>query len=465
MIDTPARTQVAVIGGGISGLATAFWLSRRDIAVLLLEARSRAGGTIETVRERGYLIELGPNSALNTTPLIGELAGQLGIAGELIFASDAARDRFILRDGRLQPVPLSPVGFLRSRLFSAGAKLRLLREPFIARGNDPEETIAAFVERRLGREFLDYAINPFVAGVYAGDPGLLSVAAAFPRLHRLEQRYGGVLKGAVAGKRERARRAKRGEVAKQAAKLFSFRTGLQALTDAMAQKLGERILLESPVQSIQPAGQGWKITFTREGGSKQVMADAVVIAAPADVAGRLIADLDGSLANELAAVHYPPVSMVFLGYEARAVARRLDGFGFLVPQVEGRSILGTIWSSTLFEERAPEGHVSFTTFIGGSRQPEMALRPESGLVETTCRELADILGITGEPAFVRVKRWKRAIPQYTTGYGAFLQRLETFEKRFPGLRFCANFTGGISIADCIQSANRTVSAIEDYFPR
>lgn len=459
------RKRVVIIGAGISGLTAAYWLFRRGIDVTVIEKRSRVGGTIETQRHDGFLVEMGPNNALETTPLIGALANELGIADQMVYASDAAKNRFIVRGGRLCPVPLSPGGFLRSHLFSARAKMRLLKEPFIPRGRDPEETIAAFVERRLGGEFLDYAINPFVAGVYAGDPNRLSVAAAFPKLYRLEQRYGSVLRGAVAGRKERKKRESGGEISKQAARLFSFKNGLSTLPAAIERTLGERIVLEGEVRSLQPVAGGWSVTFARGGSAQSLAADAVIISTPASAAAELVAPLDPTLAAELDSVIYPPVSMVFLGYEAGSIARTLDGFGFLVPEIERRSILGTIWSSTLFDGRAPDGYAAFTTFIGGSRQPELALQPEEALIESTGRELADFLKIQGGPAYAKVKVWKKAIPQYTTGYSEFLSHLVRFEERLPGLRFCANFKGGISVADCILSADATVSAIQDYFSR
>jgi oxygen-dependent protoporphyrinogen oxidase len=458
--------HIAVIGAGISGLTTAFWLARHGHTVTIIEERSRVGGTIESERENGFLIELGPNSALDTTPLIGRLTEQLGIGDQLVYANDAAQNRFIVRNGALQPVPLSPGSFITSPLFSARAKLRLLKEPFIAPGRDREETIAAFVERRLGREFLDYAINPFVAGVYAGDPRTLSVAEAFPKLHQLEQRFGSILRGAIAGKKDRKRRERRGEVSKQSAKMFSFRDGLSTLTDAMGAHLGGRILLKCTVDSIGPSpGGGYTVAYSSAGCAAALNADGVVISVPAKAAADLIAPHDSELAEALTAVIYPPVSMVYLGYPVDSIERKLDGFGFLVPEVEKRSILGTIWSSTLFPGRAPDGCAALTTFVGGSRQPGLALRPETDLLKSVAQELGDLLGVHSNPVFSRVKVWESAIPQYTVGYGRILNQLGKFEERMPGLRFCANFRGGISVADCIQSADRTVSALQDYFSR
>jgi oxygen-dependent protoporphyrinogen oxidase len=461
------KKRVVVIGGGISGLAVAFRLAKRGFDVKLLEKNRRVGGSIETIVEDGFLVELGPNSALETTSLIGELLRELGIEKELIYASDAARNRYILKRGRLVPVPMSPAAFLGTGLFSMRAKLRLLREPFVARGREDDESLASFVERRFGREFLDYAVDPFVAGVYAGDPERLSVAAAFPKLFELERKYGSVLKGAVAGRKDRKRKARRGEVSKQSAKLFSFENGLSTLIDALSARLADSIVTEAAVTGIEVrgtggAGGGFTVNFTAGGAPDSLEADALVLAAPAYEAGRMVKGIDSNLSSSLESIHYPPVSMVFCGYRKEDVGRPLDGFGFLVPARENRPILGTIWSSTIFPGRAPSGCVAFTTFVGGSRRPDLTLLPEDELITVVREELEARHAIHGRPVYTRVRTWKRAIPQYELGYSRFLETLGEFEERRPGLFFCANFRGGIALADCIRSADATARSVEEF---
>ncbi len=438
-----------MVGGGISGLACAWGLQKGGRDVLVLEAASRAGGTIGTARADGFLVEAGPNSTLDTTPLIGALLEDLGIAGLRIDAAPAARNRYILHQGQLCALPLSPAAFLATPLFSAGAKLRLLREPFIGRSPAAaEESVAAFVRRRLGSEFLDRAINPFVAGVYAGAPELLSVRAAFPKLHQLEQAYGSLILGQLLGARARSRDP---EKSKQSAAMFAFKDGMQTLTDALARRL-RRVEAGAEALSVQPGTGGYLVRTQRAGGLREFRARAVVLALPAYAAATLAAPFAPRAAAALGAIPYPPVAVAASAYRKGAIARGLDGFGFLVPQREGRRILGSIFSSTLFAGRAPDGFDLLTTFAGGMRQPALAQGSEAEIAEAVQAEHAEILGAPPRADFMQVRRWPRAIPQYTLGHLARIAQVEDAERELPGLFFCANYRGGVSIGDCIRSA-------------
>ncbi|GBC77474.1 Protoporphyrinogen oxidase [bacterium HR08] len=447
--------EVAIIGAGISGLSVAFFLKRAGVRVLLLEAGEDVGGTMRSRRCNGYLVELGPNSALETTPLFQELIAAVGLAGERVYASEAARNRYIFRDGELHPLPLTPLAFLRSRLWSWKGKLRVLAEPFHGRA-DREESVADFVRRRVGQEFLDYAVNPFVAGIYAGDPERLSVRFAFPRLYALEAQYGGLFLGMLRGARERRRRR---EAAKIAARLFSFREGMGALPRALAVALGDTVWCATRALCVERIGATFEIAFERDGRRDALRAERVVLATPAYAAAPLVERLAPEAARALERIVYPPVSTVVLGYPESAIGRPLDGFGFLVPEKEQRRILGTIWNSTLFPARAPEGFVTLTTFVGGMRQPELARRPTEELIALVAEELADILRLRGEPDFASVSRWERAIPQYELGYGEILDALDRAEREHAGLYFCANYRGGIAVGDCVKSARETAERI------
>ena len=445
------NVDVIVIGGGISGLAAAWALQRRGVSVMLLEAAARAGGTIGSAREQDCLFEAGPNSTLETTPLIGSLLDELGIIGERIYANPEARNRYILRNSRLIALPLSPFAFFSTPLFSAGAKLRLLREPFVSRGAaDAEESVAAFVRRRLGGELLDYAINPFVAGVYAGDPETLSVRAAFPRLHELEQKYGSLIRGQVLGARERARNL---EQSKHSAAMLSFKRGMQTLPDAIASRLA-RVEFNAEAVAVAPENGGFTVTASGANGPHDLHAHAVVLATPAAAAAKLVAPFAPQAAGALAAIPYPPVAVAISGYRRSAIAHALDGFGFLVPQRERRQILGTIFSSTLFDQRAPPEVALLTTFIGGMRQPDLAQLEPDEIADIAQAELAALLGAPAHAEFVRVTRWPRAIPQYTLGHLDRIAQIERAERDIPGLFFCANYRGGIALGDCIKSADR-----------
>jgi oxygen-dependent protoporphyrinogen oxidase len=454
--------SIAVVGGGISGLTVAFWLQRWGIDVTVMEAGAEPGGTMRTLRDGGWLIEQGPNSALETTPLFGEMFSALGLECE--YANPASDRRYVLRGGALHPLPMSPGAFLLTGLWTMRGKLRIFGEPFIGRG-DREETIAEFVERRLGREMLDYAINPFVAGVYAGNPEQLSVRAAFPKLYALEERYGGLIMGMIRGARERR---KRQEKAKDRARMFSFRSGMQAFPAAIARQLGGRIRLNSPVEAVSVLkGEGGRARFgvRTSNGEGTILADGVVLSVPARAAARLLRPHSADLADRLETVYYPPVAEVFTGFRIDQIRRSLDGFGFLIPAREKRRILGTIWSSAIFGGRAPEGYAALTTFVGGSRQPEMLELSDGELRNVVRDELRSIMGVAGEPAVERVIRWDRAIPQYNLGYLDHYRVMEEFESASPGWFLCGNYRGGIAVGDCVMNGERTAHNVRRHLER
>jgi protoporphyrinogen/coproporphyrinogen III oxidase len=454
--------HVVIVGAGISGLTTAFWLKQSGMTVTVLEQDVVPGGTMRTRHEEGWLVETGPNSALETTPVFGEMFDLLGITGERQYADESSNNRYILRNGILHSLPMSPPAFLKSRLWSTRAKFRLLAEPFIGRGTR-EETIAEFVERRLGREFLDYAINPFVAGVFAGSPEHLSVRAAFPKLYALEEKYGGLIKGMIKGARERKQRA---EVAKDRAKMFAFKNGMQSFPDAIARSLGLSVQCGCTAHRVErtPGGM-FRVGCTVSGKTSDLEADAVVLSTPAYAAAPIVRPLAPKLADLLASIYYPPVAEVFLGFREEQCPRPLDGFGYLIPAKEQRSILGTIWSSAIFPDRAPAGHIALTSFVGGSRQPELLKQDDAGLLSVVTAELRSLMGMRGEPVFTRIIRWDRAIPQYNLGYHRVVDAIEDLEQEVPGLYLCSNYRGGIAVGDCVKNGKATAGRIAAAFAR
>jgi oxygen-dependent protoporphyrinogen oxidase len=452
---------VVVVGAGISGLCLAHWLRRHGVSVLVLEKESHAGGTMKTLREDGWLIEAGPNTALETTPLFQPLLDEIGLAEKRIYADGAASKRYILRNGELHPLPMGPVSFVTSRLWTWNGKLRLLKEPFIGR-TDNEESVAGFVRRRLGSEFLDYAINPFVAGVYAGDPESLSVQAAFPKLYALEEKYGGLIKGLVKGRKERKQRA---EKAKPSAKLFSFLDGMQSLPDTLATSLGGSIRYNCPVETIIPVRAGRFPVYTVYGPNNTAIASdvkAVVLSAPAYATAGIVHPIDPEMAKTLESIYYPPVVEVFTGFKQEQVGQPLDGFGFLIPEKEQRKILGTIWSSALFPSRAPREHVALTTFVGGARQPTLTEQDDERVASAVLSELKTIMRVEGQPVHTKVTRWAKAIPQYTLGYPEILKAMNRFEQNFRGAFLCSNYRGGIAVGDCVANAEDTTKKVLEH---
>ena len=366
--------NIAIVGAGITGLVTAYKLKQADVNARVFESSDRVGGVIRTHREDGFLAEDGPNTLLETSPKIGELIRELGIESRKRYSNPEMKKRFIVRGGRPVSMPLSPAQFATTKLFSLGAKLRLIKEPFIRPSPaDAEESLAEFVERRLGREFLDYAINPFVAGVYAGDPTKLSVIHAFAKLHALEQKYGSLIKGQILGARERK---KRQEVAKDRAKMMSFDGGLQVLTDALGDALKEQIRFNASITGLHRDERGWKVLIG-DAASDETF-ETVILTSPAHrIAGlKIETDAPADLST-LGEIVYPPVTSYVMGFRREDVTHPIDGFGMLVPEVEKLNILGTIFSSSLFDKRSPEGHVTLSTYIGGMRAPELALKTAS----------------------------------------------------------------------------------------
>jgi oxygen-dependent protoporphyrinogen oxidase len=439
-------TDVLVVGGGISGLTTAFHLVRGGRRVVLLEASPRVGGSIETRIDGPWRFELGPNTVLENHETVTRLIREAGLEGEKVTASPSAKRRFLWKAGQLHALPSGPVGFLKTPLFPASAKLRLLREPWIGQG-DPEETIAAFVRRRLGQAFLDYAVGPFVSGVYAGDPERLAVRYAVPKIAALEREHGSLIRGALARRKGPA----------PGGAMISFREGLDQLPRKLAQSIGEVGDARTGVacQRIVRTPEG----FRAETDAGPVEAKQVVLAVPADVAARLLDEATEGRSRGLAGIPYAAVSLVSTGWRREDIAHPLGGFGFLAPRKEGLHVLGVLFPSEIFPGRAPEGHTVLTAFTGGRTQPDVASWDDDRLMSTVLDELRRTVGVRGKPAIQTIRRWPRAIPQYEVGHGRFLDLAREIEAALPGLRIGGNFLHGVSVPDCIRNATAMAAAM------
>ncbi len=457
-MNNTTNTDVLIIGGGISGLTSAFFLKKRGLKIKLAESRSRAGGSVTSLKKDGFLMDLGPNSMMDTTPLIKSLCDDLGIADKREYTAPAANKRYIVKNGELQPLPFKPPQFLKSSFFSLKTKLGLLKEPFIGRyrGND-DESLAHFTERRLGREFLDYAIDPFVSGIFAGVPEKLSVKSAFPKLYALEEEYGSILKGAVLGVRKRK---KRNEESKQSAKMLSFEQGMQTLTDALESNLKNDIFYNTSFDGIKKEDE-FISKIGIDGKYFDIKSKAVLFAIPAHKLSDIM--FFSEIGDVLVKIYYPPVTVAFTGYKKNSSKIELDGFGFLIPRKENRDILGTIWSSSIFKNRAPEGGAAFTTFIGGARQPGEALKSEDETYGSIRRNFKDLMGIEEEPDIFDIKQWQKAIPQYQPGHSQIIEKIERFENKNRGIFISGNFRGGIAVADCIKQADKFADRIFDFY--
>ncbi len=456
IIDSKARGggSVAIVGAGITGLAAAFRLSQVSVDATVYEAGTRAGGPVHSVRRDGYLAEDGPNTLLETSPQIRALIRKLGIEGECLRSNPDADRRYIVRDGVPKPIPGTLGGWLGTDLFSFPAKLRVLGDLVLPRhrADAPEESVAGFVRRRLGAEFLDYAVNPLVAGIYAGDPELLSVSQAFPRLEAVERRHRSLFLGQILGGRERR---KSGETARANAPKLSFVDGLGTLVSALVRAVGERLQFESPVVAVTRVAGGWEVTSTVGGETRVRRHRAVVLASPAHRIARIeLRGVPGESLDWMSGIVHAPVASVVLGFRRGDVAHPLDGFGFLVPGKERFPILGAIFNSSLFRNRAPDGHVTLTCYVGGSRNPTLALASADERLPLVRDALARLIGARGEPTFVHHCVHAKGIPQYNLGYGEFRERMARLEKTAPGLSFAGHFRDGISMGDCLVAGLR-----------
>ena len=450
--------SVAIIGAGITGLTAAFYLKRKGVPVTVYEAGGRAGGVIQSARQNGFLAESGPNTILEMSPKISELIRDLNLESRRVYPCPDAKNRYVVRDKKPVAMPSSQPEFLTTKLFSARAKFALAREPFVPpRRDGVEESVAEFVLRRLSQEFLDRAIDPLVAGIYAGDPHKLSVQHAFPRLKALEDKYGSLIKGQFAGARERK---KTGEISRDRARKVSFDEGLEVLPAALAAQLGDSLKLNTPVtRLIAEAGGGWRVvTPAGETEHSQVVYCGTAYKL-ADLKIESPVPIELPVFDE---IRHPPVASVVLGFRRKDVAHACAGFGMLIPRVEDFQILGTIFSSALFPNRAPAEHVLLTSYVGGERQPELTLLPPEKLVELVCADLRTLLGVKSRPVFQNVALYPKAIPQYNVGYGKFKTLLDEMESQAPGLFFAGHFRDGVSLGDSIVSGCAAVERVSGF---
>ena len=440
---------VIVIGAGISGLACAYALKKRGVDVLALEANNSPGGMIRSIEENGYLFEAGPQS-FSTTPRLSALIDELGLTSELV-AAPAKAPRYILVNSELRAVPLSPGAFLGSSFLSWSSKLSLLGEPF--RKSFPpanDESIADFVRRKFKPELLELLVGPFVSGIYAGDPEKTSLRAAFPQLHEAEKTAGSIIRGMkVAAKKRTGPRVK--------ASLASFRHGNQTLINSLAEKLGESLRTDVRVAQIARANEGG---FTLDAGDLHFRSEHLVATAPTFLSASLLKSFAPTIANALSQIEYAPVAVVSLGYRRSDVAHSLQGFGFLVPRSAGLKILGTVWNSSLFPNRAPEGQVQFTTFLGGATDPDTSSLSDSSLIDLVRRELTPLLGLKSQPVSSRASVYSRAIPQYDLGHLDRLAAIQANLAKVPGLHLTGNYFKGPAIGTCIEHAEAVAESIQ-----
>lgn len=438
-----------VIGAGISGLVAGYRLKKRGARVLVIESGDRVGGSIRSMDAEGFLIEGGPNSARGTHELI-DLIEELDMMDELVTAPPRA-PAYVYAGGELHAVPMGPGALIGTKLISGSAKWGLLAEPFRSgRTESGEESIASFIRRRLGPEILDRLVAPFLSGVYAGDPEKLSVQACFPKLAGFEASAGSIIRGALksrgGAKKEKPKRSLRRY------RLCTFRNGLNSLPEKLASELGDGLMTRTRVTGIVRDGS-YRVSIQHGGESATETADNLVLSTPAYAAARLIEGVDGELAGLLGEVPYVSLVSVPIAYRLDQFATPPEGFGFLAPRTEGLRTLGSIWNSSLFTGRAPEGHILTTNFIGGATDPDAFHLSDDELISIVHGDLTKVLRISGGPIRLPITRWERAIPQYNLGHAARVARIDAAIAKVPGLRIIGNYLHGISIGDCIAAGS------------
>lgn len=459
--------QIAIIGGGISGLSAAHAIERltREVGipaqVTIFEKEERTGGKVQSLREEGFLCEWGPNGFLDSKPMTLELCARLGISEKLLRSDDNARKRFIYATGQLHSLPENGPTFLASKLISWPGKVRLAAELIIPpRRDGVDETLAAFARRRLGAEALDKLIGPMVSGIFAGDPETMSLKSCFPRIHELEQQFGGLLKAMILLAKKKKAEVKAGKSVASAAGpagiLTSFVGGIQDLTNATTSALFGPIHTGTAVTSIRRQSDGFELLVAD---GSNINTEMVVFAAPAYALATITDGFDAEIAEILRQILYAPMNVICSGFERDKIARNLDAFGYLIAKKEGCATLGTLWDSSIFPNRAPQGKVLLRSMMGGATNPGAIDLNDSDVLAKVRGDLQQIMGISAAPDFVRIFRHPQAIPQYTVGHSRRVEALRARAALTPGLFLTGNAFFGIGLNDCVNASNQVADEV------
>ncbi|MDY7104161.1 MAG: protoporphyrinogen oxidase [Actinomycetota bacterium] len=463
----PTRDLV-IVGGGISGLTVLHLVRARrpDWRVELVEGEGRLGGTVGTDVVDGHRFDHGPNGFLDREPLTLALCHELGLDDDLERADERAGNRYILREGHLRPVPTSPGAFLGSQILSRRGKLRLLAEPFRPTGGPGDESVRAFAARRIGPEAADHLVQPMVSGIYGGLADRLSLPACFPTMRAMEADHGSLTR-AMVSRRRAARRDRRngrggpavGGPAGPSGRLTTFRGGTHRLIDRLEERHGAHIRTSLPISVVTRRdgnGDGYEV---HSASGEVLAAHRVVVATPAHAAATMLEPLSPALAGPLAQIPYAPIAVVGLGIRRADIDHDLDGFGFLVPPLEERAILGVIWTTSIFADRAPDGYVQLRVMLGGDGNREVVERSDDELVGAACRELGDVLGLRGEPALTNVHRWRAGIPQFVLGHRERIAAIDAALAEHPGLHLAGNAYDGVGLNDCVARAHHVLDEL------
>jgi len=447
--------NLVIVGGGITGLSLAYFLleQKPSLDILILESEKKAGGKIWTDKVDGFLCEWGVNGFLDNRPKTLELSSKLSLSP--LRSNDNARKRYIFSNGKLNLLPESPPAFLTSDLLTIPGRLRVIYEMFVPKWKGGDETLAHFATRRLGREAFEKLIDPMASGIFAGDPEKMSLKSCFAKVYNLEQNYGSLIRGMIKLQKEAKKTGKK-VGAGPGGILTSFHDGMETLISSLSGFLGKRLRTGAEVVSVDRQGSAYIISLA-DGTSTE--AGAVVCATPAFSTSDMVQELDKNLSALLREIYYPSVSVVCLGYKREKIRNNLMGFGFLIPFKEGRKILGTLWDSSIFPNRAPEGYVLLRTILGGARRSDLALESQEKLITLVTDELRDIMGISVQPDFAKVYTHRRGIPQYFLGHDQKTEQIAEICNNHNGFYVTGNAYGGIGVNDCVENSYKLAQRI------
>ena len=437
-----SRPQVLIVGGGISGLSTAWWLARQGVPVEVWEADAQPGGKIQSTREAGYLTERAAGLLVNFRSEVDQMIRETGLGSERQMRRDGL-NRYLLHKDRLIAVPMRMPALLASPLWSLSAKLRLGAEFLIPKGSQPAETVSEFIRRRLGSEILDTAMDPFIAGTLASDPDKAEARSVIPRLKALEDRYGSLILGMLINAGLKRRRANKADT-------FSFSGGMSDLIQAMADTPGITLRCNTRVESLALQKEGWRVVaWDSLEGQRQINVPQLVLSTPADTAASLLNPVDERLGQLLGEIEYAPVVALHMGIKNCAINHSLDGTGFLVSRQNRVALNGNLWMSRIFPQRAPRGHTLLTSYLGGVRHPDQINQSDGQLTARVLHDLKPLLGLSGEIDYVRVDRHARGLPLYHGEYQASMERIDALLHALPGLNLTANYRHGVSVRERI----------------
>jgi protoporphyrinogen/coproporphyrinogen III oxidase len=450
------RTDIIIIGAGLTGLSLGYYLNKAGKNFVILERETKPGGVISTGEENGFVFERGPSTGVLSTSEIALLFEDLKHRCSLEIANRGAGKRYIMKDGRWIALPSGFLSAISTPLFTVADKMRILREPFVKPGTDPDETVAQLVRRRLGKSYLDYAVNPFIAGIYAGDPAKLVTRFALPKLYALEQDYGSFIRGTVA----KARLKKSEDEKKATREVFSVENGLGNMISALADEIGrEKIITGCESVTVYKVLDGYKVIFEDiEGKADEFNAPVVITTIGGYVLPPVLSFIPRQTLRVISELEYAKVVQVAVGYK-KWTGKALDAFGGLVPEIEKRKILGVLFPSAIFRGRAHEGGALLSVFLGGMRDPSMIAKDDNEIRDIVLSEIRETLFCNQDPDLFKIHRYEHAIPQYGRDSELRLMTIRNIQRDYPGLILAGNIRDGIGMADRVRQAKAIATSL------